>query len=183
MIVILLIAGTLAIITTAFAQTATDFRPLYEAGQWEPDTVATIGKMTLPELARRGYPDRITVGTLAGSGRLRAHPCKNPNYPAYDGNWCQPGGRIAVYQRVATNWDAFSAGTMNADGGTTSARRSSVDSSTASSRSASPAARVDFPVPGAPPTSTAGTRARSRCDIASACSERARSRDPVSPCR
>ena len=59
----------------------------------------------------------LTVGTLAGSGRLRAHPCKNPNYPAYDGNYCKPGGRIAVYQRVATNWDAFSAGTMNADGG------------------------------------------------------------------
>ena len=58
----------------------------------------------------------LTVGTLAGSGRLRAHPCKNPNYPAADGDWCKPGGRIAVYQRVATNWDAFS-GTMNADGG------------------------------------------------------------------
>ncbi len=36
----------------------------------------------------------LTVGTLAGSGRLRAHPCKNPNYSEYDGNWCQPGGRI-----------------------------------------------------------------------------------------
>ena len=59
----------------------------------------------------------LTVGTLAGSGRLRAHPCKNPNYSEYDGNYCKPGGRIAVYQRVATNWDAFSAGTMNADGG------------------------------------------------------------------
>ena len=33
-------------------------------------TVATIGKMTLPELARRGYPERITVGTLAGAGTL-----------------------------------------------------------------------------------------------------------------
>lgn len=54
MIVILLIAGTLAIITTAFAQTATDFRPLYEAGQWEPDTVATIGKGTSSERTDEG---------------------------------------------------------------------------------------------------------------------------------
>ena len=58
----------------------------------------------------------LTVGTLAGSGRLRAHPCKDPNYPVAVGDWCKPGGRIAVYQRVATNWDAFT-GTMNADGG------------------------------------------------------------------
>src|SRR2546421_10890329 len=28
-------------------------------------TRATIGKMTLPELARRGYPDDITIGSLA----------------------------------------------------------------------------------------------------------------------
>ncbi len=33
-------------------------------------TCATIGKMTLPELARRGYPENITVGTLAGAGTL-----------------------------------------------------------------------------------------------------------------
>ncbi len=33
-------------------------------------TCATIGRMTLPELARRGYPDGITVGTLAGAGTL-----------------------------------------------------------------------------------------------------------------
>ena len=33
-------------------------------------TCATIGKMTLPELARRGYPEAITVGTLAGAGTL-----------------------------------------------------------------------------------------------------------------
>jgi tripartite ATP-independent transporter DctM subunit len=33
-------------------------------------TCATIGKMTLPELARRGYPESITVGTLAGAGTL-----------------------------------------------------------------------------------------------------------------
>jgi len=33
-------------------------------------TCATIGKMTLPELASRGYPDGITVGTLAGAGTL-----------------------------------------------------------------------------------------------------------------
>jgi len=33
-------------------------------------TCATIGKMTLPELAQRGYPDRLAVGTLAGAGTL-----------------------------------------------------------------------------------------------------------------
>src|SRR5881227_1542746 len=33
-------------------------------------TCATIGKMSLPELAKRGYPDEITVGTLAGAGTL-----------------------------------------------------------------------------------------------------------------
>src|SRR5690242_14359968 len=33
-------------------------------------TCATIGKMTLPELLRRGYPDTITIGTLAGAGTL-----------------------------------------------------------------------------------------------------------------
>ena len=33
-------------------------------------TCATIGKMTLPELKKRGYPDEISVGTLAGAGTL-----------------------------------------------------------------------------------------------------------------
>ncbi|MCL4747750.1 MAG: TRAP transporter large permease subunit [Burkholderiaceae bacterium] len=33
-------------------------------------TCATIGKMTLPELERRGYPESQTVGTLAGAGTL-----------------------------------------------------------------------------------------------------------------
>lgn len=31
-------------------------------------TCATIGKITLPELKRRGYPDDITIGSLAGAG-------------------------------------------------------------------------------------------------------------------
>jgi len=33
-------------------------------------TCATIGKMSLPELARRGYPDGISIGSLAGAGTL-----------------------------------------------------------------------------------------------------------------
>jgi tripartite ATP-independent transporter DctM subunit len=33
-------------------------------------TCATIGKMTLPELSRRGYPDDIAIGSLAGAGTL-----------------------------------------------------------------------------------------------------------------
>src|SRR5437762_1842460 len=32
--------------------------------------VAWIGKVTLPELKGRGYPDDITIGTLAGAGTL-----------------------------------------------------------------------------------------------------------------
>jgi len=33
-------------------------------------TCATIGKMTLPELEKRGYPADMTIGTLAGAGTL-----------------------------------------------------------------------------------------------------------------
>jgi C4-dicarboxylate transporter DctM subunit len=33
-------------------------------------TCATIGKMTLPELQKRGYPEAMTIGTLAGAGTL-----------------------------------------------------------------------------------------------------------------
>jgi tripartite ATP-independent transporter DctM subunit len=33
-------------------------------------TCATIGKMTLPELKQRGYPEGITIGSLAGAGTL-----------------------------------------------------------------------------------------------------------------
>ncbi len=33
-------------------------------------TCATIGKMTLPELISRGYPEGMTIGTLAGAGTL-----------------------------------------------------------------------------------------------------------------
>jgi C4-dicarboxylate transporter, DctM subunit len=33
-------------------------------------TCATVGKMALPELQRRGYPDNIAIGSLAGAGTL-----------------------------------------------------------------------------------------------------------------
>ena len=33
-------------------------------------TCATIGKMTLPELKKRGYPEHMAIGTLAGAGTL-----------------------------------------------------------------------------------------------------------------
>ncbi len=33
-------------------------------------TAATIGRMTLPELSKRGYDDSMSIGTLAGSGTL-----------------------------------------------------------------------------------------------------------------
>ena len=33
-------------------------------------TAATIGKMTVPELSRRGYPEHLVIGTLAGSATL-----------------------------------------------------------------------------------------------------------------
>ncbi len=33
-------------------------------------TCATIGRMSLPELGKRGYPDDMVIGTLAGAGTL-----------------------------------------------------------------------------------------------------------------
>ncbi len=33
-------------------------------------TVSTVGKISLPELRRRGYPESISVGSLAGAGTL-----------------------------------------------------------------------------------------------------------------
>jgi tripartite ATP-independent transporter DctM subunit len=33
-------------------------------------TVATVGKMSIPELRKRGYPERMITGTLAGAGTL-----------------------------------------------------------------------------------------------------------------
>ncbi|MBI3452982.1 MAG: TRAP transporter large permease subunit, partial [Rhodospirillales bacterium] len=33
-------------------------------------TCATIGKITIPELRGRGYPEKMTIGTLAGAGTL-----------------------------------------------------------------------------------------------------------------
>src|SRR5690606_15129945 len=33
-------------------------------------TVATVGKMTIPELKRRGYPEDKVLGTLSGAGTL-----------------------------------------------------------------------------------------------------------------
>ncbi len=33
-------------------------------------TCATVGKMSIPELKRRGYPEHMIIGTLAGSGTL-----------------------------------------------------------------------------------------------------------------
>lgn len=33
-------------------------------------TTATVGKIALPELLRRGYPERMVLGSLAGSGTL-----------------------------------------------------------------------------------------------------------------
>jgi len=33
-------------------------------------TTATVGRITLPELQKRGYDERMTIGTLAGSGTL-----------------------------------------------------------------------------------------------------------------
>lgn len=33
-------------------------------------TVATIGRMTVPEMEKRGYPENMVLGTLAGSGTL-----------------------------------------------------------------------------------------------------------------
>ena len=34
-------------------------------------TAATIGKMSIPELSRRNYPEKMMIGTLAGSATYR----------------------------------------------------------------------------------------------------------------
>src|SRR5699024_3007341 len=33
-------------------------------------TAATIGRMSIPELRKRGYPDNMVIGSLAGAGTL-----------------------------------------------------------------------------------------------------------------
>jgi C4-dicarboxylate transporter, DctM subunit len=33
-------------------------------------TMTTVGKMSIPELRRRGYPEQMIIGTLAGAGTL-----------------------------------------------------------------------------------------------------------------
>ena len=33
-------------------------------------TVATVGKMSIPELRKRNYPEKLLLGSLAGSGTL-----------------------------------------------------------------------------------------------------------------
>src|SRR5207244_4765277 len=33
-------------------------------------TAATIGKITIPELKKRGYDERMSIGSLAGAGTL-----------------------------------------------------------------------------------------------------------------
>ncbi|MGI9307029.1 MAG: TRAP transporter large permease [Gammaproteobacteria bacterium] len=33
-------------------------------------TVATVGKMSIPELRKRGYPEKMIIGTLSGAGTL-----------------------------------------------------------------------------------------------------------------
>ncbi|HAE50887.1 MAG TPA: C4-dicarboxylate ABC transporter permease, partial [Tistrella mobilis] len=33
-------------------------------------TTATVGRMALPEMRRRGYPEKMMIGTLAGGGTL-----------------------------------------------------------------------------------------------------------------
>jgi len=35
-----------------------------------PATCATIGRMTYPELKKRGYDEQMSLGSLAGSGTL-----------------------------------------------------------------------------------------------------------------
>ena len=51
-------------------------------------TAATIGKMSMPELRRRGYPERLMIGTLAGSATL---------------GWLIPPSIILIVYGVATD--------------------------------------------------------------------------------
>ena len=48
-------------------------------------TVATVGKMSIPELRKRNYPEKILLGSLAGSGTLRITNT-SINYSNY--LWC-----------------------------------------------------------------------------------------------
>ena len=52
-------------------------------------TVATVGKMSIPELRKRKYPEKLLLGSLAGSGTLGLliPPFNNINYL-----WCNNRG-------------------------------------------------------------------------------------------
>ena len=61
-------------------------------------TCATIGKMTLPELKARGYPEDMTIGTLAGAGTLGLLIPPSIIMIVY-GVTCQRVDRAAVHRR------------------------------------------------------------------------------------
>ena len=58
----------------------------------------------------------VHCGTLAGGGRLRANAVEYSSESAYNNSYCGSGGRIAVYQRTAQDWSAYT-GTILARGG------------------------------------------------------------------
>ena len=58
----------------------------------------------------------VRCGTLAGGGRLRANAVEYSSESAYNNSYCGSGGRIAVYQRTAQDWSAYT-GTILARGG------------------------------------------------------------------
>ena len=60
------VKGYVRAVRTAFLTLKTSFSPSGSSAA----TVATIGKMSLPELERRGYDRAMSLGSLAGSGTL-----------------------------------------------------------------------------------------------------------------
>ena len=59
----------------------------------------------------------ITCGTLVGSGDIRANAIAKEKEGAVDNHsWTGSGGRVAVYERTARDWSAYT-GNMTADGG------------------------------------------------------------------
>ena len=63
-------------------------------------TCATIGKMTLPELKSRGYPDDMVIGTLSGSGTLGLL------IPVHHHDRLWRGGRCVNFQAVHCRRDS-----------------------------------------------------------------------------
>ena len=62
-------------------------------------TVATVGKMSIPELRKRNYPEKILLGSLAGSGTLRL---VNTTINYFDYLW---SSSARIYSKIIYCWN------------------------------------------------------------------------------